>query len=700
VTNANLVAGFGAMTGVGVGGAAGVGGAGGAAGALGAGGAGGSTLPGKGGALAAGGDGGKGGKGGAGGGGGAGGDGGMPGGCPTWCDSLTAFGGSTGGTYDVTPGLWTYNGELVGLTYRNGETHAVPPNQSVCACIEYSELWGDPNDFHFIGNRWISPDGVVYISCWSFWYHLSIFNFTIEFYIPIFPGNFFMDFTYDFRPNPNDPQMIVKQNGVVVYSGSRSAFNPGPLNLRQISFHTVRDTAQMDCNNNSINDLQEIQNNPALDCNFSGTLDMCDIANGFSLDLNHNNVPDECDGAAGFHCHTCYGDANGDGRVNLNDIPRLAEELVASSHFDECVDANQDSKFDGHDVDKSIDLMLANNGAGTDCPNIYNCAGAIGASESPHETPGCAGSCCEAVCAANRFCCDVEWDEFCALLADKLCRQNGASTPETCVPIGDGTFVGTTANNTPGSDITSCTFGDTIAEWYCYGASCTGTATASLCNSLYDCSVAVFDGYPGPPTTELACNDDFDCDGAGPVEMTSKVSWSVIAGNTYYIRVSGYQGATGSYTLTTSCTAGTIGACCVGGGGCSATTQSGCQALGGLYQGDATTCPGTCPPSVCDNVSRCQLAHVISNTQQGGYVSDTDNATFTADDFRPRQWDHQSDLLARISLDRRLRRRRNLLGELLSDHRKPSRFGAEHRLVHPYADQDHSGAERDVGSAA
>ena len=43
---------------------------------------------------------------------------------------------------------------------------------------------------------------------------------------------------------------------------------------------------------------------------------------------------------------------------------------------------------------------------------------------------------------------------------------------EDCIQVGDGSFPGTTADNTGSTgDDTSCTFNDWIDEWYCYTAS-------------------------------------------------------------------------------------------------------------------------------------------------------------------------------------------------------------------------------------
>ena len=42
-------------------------------------------------------------------------------------------------------------------------------------------------------------------------------------------------------------------------------------------------------------------------------------------------------------------------------------------------------------------------------------------------TPGCDdATCCDAVCAADAFCCDTEWDQICADLANQICEVCGA----------------------------------------------------------------------------------------------------------------------------------------------------------------------------------------------------------------------------------------------------------------------------------
>jgi len=118
-----------------------------------------------------------------------------------------------------------------------------------------------------------------------------------------------------------------------------------------------------------------------------------------------------------------------------------------------------------------------------------------------------------------------------------------ADVCQDCIPVGNGTFFGTTADNTGGADPTSCAFNDTIDEWYCYTSTCTDIATASLCGSSYDTTIAVFDACGG---NELACNDDF-------CGLQSEASWAAFSGVTYYIRISGFNGASGAYMLELSC---------------------------------------------------------------------------------------------------------------------------------------------------
>lgn len=96
--------------------------------------------------------------------------------------------------------------------------------------------------------------------------------------------------------------------------------------------------------------------------------------------------------------------------------------------------------------------------------------------------------------------------------------------------------------------------------WYCYTATCTGTATVSLCDSDYDTKLAVYEGCSCPPgSAPLACNDN-------ACASQSEVVVPVEACETYMIRVGGYQGAAGPGTLTIACSPDPIVNDCNGNG--------------------------------------------------------------------------------------------------------------------------------------
>ncbi|MBN1805621.1 MAG: hypothetical protein JW837_10250 [Sedimentisphaerales bacterium] len=85
--------------------------------------------------------------------------------------------------------------------------------------------------------------------------------------------------------------------------------------------------------------------------------------------------------------------------------------------------------------------------------------------------------------------------------------------------------------------------------WYCYTATCTGSATISLCGSEFDTKLAVYYGCSSSPSSSdmIQCSDDF-CD------RQSEVVVPVISGNKYLIEVGGYNILeSGSGVLNISC---------------------------------------------------------------------------------------------------------------------------------------------------
>jgi len=137
----------------------------------------------------------------------------------------------------------------------------------------------------------------------------------------------------------------------------------------------------------------------------------------------------------------------------------------------------------------------------------------------------------------------------------KFCNNcNDDCSTATCTEDGLRARGDTSAST--GTDITSCAINDANDVWYSYTPTVTGSVTISLCDSdnkfdtspdtEFDTTLAVFDGCGG---TELACNDDFDCNGDGDLNLQSQVEVWLSAGVTYFIRIAGYNGATGRYAL-------------------------------------------------------------------------------------------------------------------------------------------------------
>ncbi len=76
------------------------------------------------------------------------------------------------------------------------------------------------------------------------------------------------------------------------------------------------------------------------------------------------------------------------------------------------------------------------------------------------------------------------------------------------------------------------------------------------------------------------------------------------------------------------------GRCCIEQACTPDQTEIACLANGGLWS-QGQNCSQPCPTGICNNITKCQLPHVVSGLQQGAYVSDADNLITVADDFRP-----------------------------------------------------------------
>ncbi len=113
----------------------------------------------------------------------------------------------------------------------------------------------------------------------------------------------------------------------------------------------------------------------------------------------------------------------------------------------------------------------------------------------------------------------------------------------SALPIAAGSMVAGTNAGATGTDISSCAGSDNFDVWYSLFAPVSGEYAIDTLGSgtLPDTTLSVFASCGG---TELACNDDLDLG-----QFRSLLSITLMAGQTVLIRVSGYAGSTGTFTL-------------------------------------------------------------------------------------------------------------------------------------------------------
>ena len=126
---------------------------------------------------------------------------------------------------------------------------------------------------------------------------------------------------------------------------------------------------------------------------------------------------------------------------------------------------------------------------------------------------------------------------------------------DTCsnpIPLPTGNFVGCTQTATPSfGNVTTCGLGgggQGPDVWFRFSPACDGNAIFDTLGSTFDTVLSVHSGCPTAASgNSLICNDDGGF--AAPNNRASIVSLNFQGGQTYLIRVSGYNTASGQYTL-------------------------------------------------------------------------------------------------------------------------------------------------------
>ncbi|MFQ5413393.1 MAG: hypothetical protein ACE5E6_02945 [Phycisphaerae bacterium] len=226
------------------------------------------------------------------------------------------------------------------------------------------------------------------------------------------------------------------------------------------------------------------------DCNHNGIADAQEIAgcapgDATCADCNGNLLLDGCEIA--------WNDCNGNGTPDDCDIASgAASDCNGNEQPDVCELAGNDC--DGNGVIDECDVA----GGGLDC----NLNGVLD------------------VCEGNPIC----FNDACI---DAVAMCPGSLDGTTILATDDGS--------------SSCFGGSDV--WFAYTPGFDGDATIATCGSALDTVVSVHAACPGTTANQVACNDDATC-GFGSV-----VTFPVTAGTTYMVRVAGFFGDTGSYTL-------------------------------------------------------------------------------------------------------------------------------------------------------
>jgi hypothetical protein len=88
-----------------------------------------------------------------------------------------------------------------------------------------------------------------------------------------------------------------------------------------------------------------------------------------------------------------------------------------------------------------------------------------------------------------------------------------------------------------------CGYGVDRTVWYRYTAGSTRTVVANTVGSNFDTVLTVFQGDSLASLNQVTCNDDRG------IDVLSKVTLSVVAGETYYFQVGGFGGSSGDLVL-------------------------------------------------------------------------------------------------------------------------------------------------------
>jgi hypothetical protein len=251
---------------------------------------------------------------------------------------------------------------------------------------------------------------------------------------------------------------------------------------------------------------------------------------------------------------------------------------------------------------------------GTDCSTGTEADCGAGGGAYLGDGTNCDGWPCggapEGACCFGSDCVDSDINDCASLGGDfagegttcagGACDAEAGDTCASAVSVGAGSHAFDTATATDSGfgepDDMQCegTYLDWQASpdrWFKWTAPDNGDANFNTCDAnSYDTSLVLYEGANCSSLVQIACNGDA-ADSTGCQAYHSDLTYYVTNGQTYFIRLGGWQAAAGAGTLNIDFGGGgdPTGACCMG-GDCSVQTNVNCMSIGGEYYGDGSAC--------------------------------------------------------------------------------------------------------------
>ncbi|MDH3892240.1 MAG: hypothetical protein OEV49_14275 [candidate division Zixibacteria bacterium] len=147
-----------------------------------------------------------------------------------------------GFTYIITPGFWTRNGVVIGVTFPAGGSIPPPPNPKCHSIV----LPNPPNDFHYNGDVLICPLGNITVISASYQWNIGFLpNPPIIVGDTLLADSIDLDLNYDYTGGGDDPYMMISKNGAPVYEGLLSGADLEALQLDTVGYRELTEIEQV-----------------------------------------------------------------------------------------------------------------------------------------------------------------------------------------------------------------------------------------------------------------------------------------------------------------------------------------------------------------------------------------------------------------------------------------------------------------------